>query len=310
MNTVTAHWSASWPVLLGYAAIAAVHLIGLGLMLSAGEAPPSQAGGAVADRSDLIRQAGIFQAGLLIAALAIISPFGYWSSVYVWVHAVQDLLLAFIAPALIVLGAPWQPLRRGWSSMRHRPSAAPSPVRPGPAPYRPQRVPWWLSSPVAVVIAFNAIWLGWHLPALFDSTRTRGPAAVAEYITYLAVGIVFWLQLIGSRPSSPAATPLRRFGLIVATVVASTVMGMILVFGAGLAYPAFVGPAHHVLSVLDDQQLAGAVLWMGMLPPMVVVGVAVLLRWFDDEESADLSAGLDRLVSPRKAAWSSRSGRR
>jgi hypothetical protein len=52
------------------------------------------------------------------------------------------------------------------------------------------------------------------------------------------------------------------------------------------------------------------VLWMGMLPPMAVVGVAVLLRGFDDEESADLSAGLDRLVSPRKAAWSSRSGRR
>ena len=89
----------------------------------------------------------------------------------------------------------------------------------------------------------------------------------------------------------------------------STVLGMVLVFGAALVYPAFVGPAHHLLSVVDDQQLAGAALWMGMLPPMIVAAVAVLLRWLDDEESAELSAGLDRLVTPRKSAWPSRAGR-
>jgi cytochrome c oxidase assembly factor CtaG len=60
------------------------------------------------------------------------------------------------------------------------------------------------------------------------------------------------------------------------------------------------------MSVLQDQQLAGAVLWMGMLGPMVVAGVALLLEWFSNEESAELSAGLDRLLAPRKHGWPSR----
>ena len=40
---------------------------------------------------------------------------------------------------------------------------------------------------------------------------------------------------------------------------------MVLVFGYGVLYPGYANPAHHVMTVLDDQQLAGAVLWMGML---------------------------------------------
>ena len=309
MDIVTAHWLVSWPLLAGCAVLVAAHLSGLRRMLRDSPVRQAPAGAAgrtsgSAARSDLIRQAVIFQVGLLIAVLAMVSPVGYWSSVYIWVHALQDLLLAFIAPGLIVLGAPWQPLRRGW------PGAVQGPPRqPGAAADRIPPVPWWLAGPVAVVIAFNALWLGWHLPAFFDATRASGPVACAEYATYLAIGILFWLQLIGSRPASPAAAPLRRFGLLTGTVIVSTVLGMVLVFGAALVYPAFVGPAHHLLSVVDDQQLAGAVLWMGMLPPMIVAAVAVLLRWLDDEESAELSAGLDRLVTPRKSAWPSRAGR-
>jgi cytochrome c oxidase assembly factor CtaG len=60
------------------------------------------------------------------------------------------------------------------------------------------------------------------------------------------------------------------------------------------------------MTVLDDQQLAGGVLWMGMLPALMVACVALLLQWFANEESAELSAGLDRLVSPRMGAWPSR----
>jgi cytochrome c oxidase assembly factor CtaG len=59
-----------------------------------------------------------------------------------------------------------------------------------------------------------------------------------------------------------------------------------------------------VMTVLDDQQLSGAVLWMGMLPPLITAGVALLMRWLSEEESA----GLDRLLTPRKSAWSARPG--
>ena len=97
------HWSASWPALVVYAAVAVAHLAGLRRLLSA--SPP-------ADRRAMIREAAIFQGGLLLALLAIVSPLGYWSGIYIWVRALDDLTLAFVAPGLIVLGAPWSALAR------------------------------------------------------------------------------------------------------------------------------------------------------------------------------------------------------
>jgi putative membrane protein len=100
----------------------------------------------------------------------------------------------------------------------------------------PSRTPWWLRWPVTTVVAFNVIWLGWHLPALFDRAAAGAAAAAVEYVLYLGAGILFWLQLIGSRPWTPAAAPLRRAALVVGTVAADTVLGMVLVFGSGVLY--------------------------------------------------------------------------
>jgi cytochrome c oxidase assembly factor CtaG len=85
-----------------------------------------------------------------------------------------------------------------------------------------------------------------------------------------------------------------------------TVLGMVLVFGSGVVYPGYANAAHHTMTVLDDQQLSGAVLWMGSLLPFVVGGVALMMAWLSDEESAELTDGLDRLLAPRKNGWPSR----
>jgi len=43
-----------------------------------------------------------------------------------------------------------------------------------------------------------------------------------------------------------------------------------------------------------------------MLPPMITAGVSLLMQWLNNEESADLSAGLDRLLTQRRGGWPSR----
>jgi cytochrome c oxidase assembly factor CtaG len=301
MNVVVSHWSANAAVLAVVATVTAVHLRGLH-----GVAADARRRGGDTPHG-LGREAAAFYGGLFVVVLALLSPLAYWSAHYIWVRSVQDVLLANLAPAFLVLGAPWLVLRRGLPfrlPRAHGPGRSPGPGR-GPEPGRAARL---ARMSVLTVVAFNVAWCGWHLPALYDGALRYPAAYAAEVVTYLGLGVAFWLQLIGSRPLSPALAPLRRVALLAGTVIVSTLLGMVLVFGYGLAYPGYAGPGHRVLSVVYDQQAGGAVLWVLVLPAYITVGVALLIRWLNDEEAQALAAGFDRLLKPAKPAWPTRSG--
>ena len=301
MNVVDSHWSANAAVLAAVAAVTAVHLRGLH-----GVAADARRGGGMP--RGLGREVAAFYGGLCVVVLALLSPLAYWSAHYIWVRSVQDVLLANLAPAFLVLGAPWLVLHRGLSfrTRAHGPGRSPG-LWPEPEPGRAARL---ARASVLTVIAFNVAWCAWHVPALYDGALRYPAAYAAEVVTYLGLGVAFWLQLIGSRPRSPALAPLRRVALLAGTVIVSSVLGMVLVFGYGLAYPGYAGPGHRVLSVVYDQQTGGAVLWMLVLPTYVTVGVALLIGWLKDEEDQALAGGLDRLLKPAKPAWPSRPGLR
>jgi len=292
MTIVASHWSANAAALAAVGVVAAVHL--RGTLAVAGDA---RCRGEGVPRG-LWREAVIFYAGLLVVLVALVSPVGYWSHRYIWVRSVQDLLLANVAPALIVLGGPWLALRRG-------PGFPPAGVSSSAAALP---APGWARLPVLAVIAFNVVWVGWHVPVLYDAALRHPAVYAAEIVCYLGLGVLLWLQLVGSRPLSPALTPLRRVMLVAGTITVGTLLGMVLVFGYGLAYPAYLGAGQHVQSVVYDQQTGGAVLWVLMLPAYVTVGIALLIRWLNDEESQALTAGFDRLLKPAKSAWPSRPG--
>jgi putative membrane protein len=294
MYYILKHWSPAWPVLAVWTIVVAVHLFGL---LRLGRAEAAQPGEHAQRRvARLRREAAVFYIGMLVVLIALVSPVAYWAQVYIWVRAMQDLMLAFVAPGLLVLGAPWLVLA----------SALPGRVRSGTVDRDADRAAgsrrWWLAWPLAVVIAFNVAWLGWHVPVLYDASARDGAARYAEYACFLGIGVAFWLQLIGSRPSSPVLPPLKRLKFLVATVAADTILGMMLVFGSAVVYHAYGGPAHSVLSVVSDQQVAGAVLWMGVLPPLIIGAVALLHTWLENEESDELSRDLDRVLGRPEAA--------
>jgi putative membrane protein len=319
MNMVVSHWSANVAVLAMGLVIAVVHLAGVRGMV----ADAVRGGGAAP--AGLAREAVAFDAGLAVVLLALVSPLAYWSGQFIWVRSLQDLLLAVVAPPLIVLGAPWLPLRRGlsvwglsvWGLSAGRGGRVPAPpaeaaTGSGGAVRAPEcRPAGWLSWPVAVTVAFTVTWCGWHVPVLYDAALRHPAVLAAEVASYLGVGALFWLQLIGSRPLTPRFPPLLRVMLIAGTVVTSTILGMVLGFGANVMYPAYLGTGdHHLATVVADQQLGGAILWVLVLPAYIIAGVALLVRWLDDEESQALGIGFDRLLRPPKSAWPTRTGLR
>jgi len=299
MNVVVSHWSANTAVLAVVAVVVAVHARGLrGVAADArrrGEGTPRGMGW----------EATACYGGLLVVILALLSPLAYWSASYIWVRSLQDVLLANVAPVFLVLGAPWLVLRRGLE-FRRAPAGEGGRLQAADSAPRPTTGRARLA--VGTVIAFNVAWCGWHLPLLYDAALRYPVVYAAEVVSYLGLGVAFWLVLIGSPPLSPVLAPLRRVMLLAGTVVVGTLLGMVLVFGYGVAYPSYIGAGHHVLSVVYDQQTGGAVLWVLVLPVYVTAGVALLIRWLKDEEAQALTSGLDRLLKPAKPAWPPRSG--
>ena len=45
-----------------------------------------------------------------------------------------------------------------------------------------------------------------------------------------------------------------------------------------------------------DQQAGGSELWVLVLVPYLIAGIALLVRWLNDEESEALTTGLDRIL--------------
>ena len=290
MNMVVSHWPVSLLALVVLVAAAAVHLLGLrGLAADARRKREHLPHG-------LAREAAVCYGGLLAVLLALASPVAYWSQRFIWVRSVQDILLAIVAPALIVLGAPWLVLRRGvWFPRREPETAA----------VTTEQALGWLRAPIAVAVAFNLAWCGWHLPVLYDAARAHRLVFACEVITYLGCGVLFWRQLIGSRPHVPRLAPLRRVTLVVGTAAIGAAFAMMLVFGSMVLYPGYLGSGRHAASVVADQQVGGAVLWVIPLVPYFVATVALLVRWLNEEESAEMAAGFDRLLKPVRSGWPS-----
>jgi putative membrane protein len=298
MDILVSHWSANLLAVVGYLAAAGGHLLSIRI------GPPAAATGD--RRRHAFREAACCQAGLLVALLAVVSPVGYWAQHYMWVRSVQDLLLANVAVALIVLGAPGPALRHGLARLRRR---LPGRARPAPAAAAPPPITaGWPRRPLLVVAAFNLAWVGWHLPVLYDAALAHSWVYAAEIVSYLALGVAFWRQLIGAGPAAPRLAPLRRVVVLTGTVVVGTVLGMFLVFGSTVVYTGYITAHHAGYAVLADQQTAGAVLWVLILPAYTIAAVAFGLRWLDDEESEAFASGLDRLLKPAKPAWPSRPG--
>jgi putative membrane protein len=296
------HWSVSVAVLAVYVVVAATHLLGMrGVATDARRQGRSLAPG-------LLAQAVVFQIGLLMVLLALVSPMGYYAHRLIWVRNLQDVVLAVAAPALIVLGAPWLPLAHG-AGLGRRGHQGEGGAAAGDGDGGRIVQPGWRAWPILVTVLFCVTWWVLHLPGPFDAALRSPAIYAAEVVIYLAVGIGFWLQLIGSRPLSPQMAPLNRVALVVAAAASGTVLGLVRAYGPGVAYPAYLGPGQNVSSVVSAQQVGGAILWVLPLIPYSIVAVALVVRWLEDEESGATAADLDRLLK-HKSAWPSRPGLR
>ncbi|MGH7657075.1 MAG: cytochrome c oxidase assembly protein [Gemmatimonadales bacterium] len=229
-----------------------------------------------------------FAGGLGALAFALLSPVDSLGEFLLSAHMIQHLILILIAAPLIVAGMPATALL--WSLPAGARRAAGQwwnhsrVVRPGVRACLHPAVIWFLAAGTL---------LTWHLPALYQAALGNSAVHAVEHLSFVATSIGFWWVVL--QPSGHRRLPLgEAIPFVIAAGIVHAMLGALLTFSAFAWYPAQSRAASlWGLTPLEDQQLAGLIMWIPAA--MVYLGVTawLFLKWLDSRA---------REASPARAA--------
>jgi putative membrane protein len=222
-------------------------------------------------------QLGCFVAGWLSIVLSLLSPLDAFSDVSFAAHMTQHELLMLVAAPLLILGRPfvamlWALPPRGRVSVRRV---------LGHAAWRQT---WgYVSNPViALVVHGLTIWL-WHIPSWFEAALAHEPIHALQHLSFFISAALFWWALIHGRYGRVGYGVSVLF--VFATALHTSVLGALLSLGQTLWYPVSAERS-RILGVepLDDQQLAGLLMWIPSGVIFALLGLALFGAWLGDTE--------------------------
>lgn len=228
--------------------------------------------------------------GAILAVGVLVPPAGTAATRYVFAEAIQFLVLAIAAPALIVLGAPWRILSARSDRTGERGPGADGAARPGLADRlaaaRSHRLARW--RPWAVLITFVVVALSWRLTPVVDALVRHPVLMLAEAVTLLAAGCALWLELAESPPLLPRISGPQRAFFAAVPMWVMWASAYIMGFSRSTWFTAL---AHHAgLGTVADQEIAAGLLWVVPALSFIPVVYFALITWMRD--TVDLDAEL------------------
>jgi putative membrane protein len=187
----------------------------------------------------------LLAAGLVTAWIAVASPVAHLDHHLLTAHMVQHLLLMVVAAPLILLGAR--------DSLHSR--------------WHPHPAFCWLAGALTVIL--------WHVPMVFELPLQATTWHTIEQASFFLAGLLFWYPVIHTGfTTRPWTLPLYLF---LATLPCDA-LAAFLAFCGHVVYRPYLSARGGMfgLSPLEDQALAGALMWFivtlaYMVPALVVL---------------------------------------
>jgi putative membrane protein len=192
-------------------------------------------------------------AGAIALWIAVASPVAHLGHHLLTGHMMQHLLLMVVAAPFILIAC--------------SPNARLGRSLPG--------VFCWLAGSLTVIF--------WHVPAVLALSLGSHYWHAIEQISFFIAGIVFWMPvIINPRPGSGWSVPVYLF---LATLPCD-VLSAYLVFCGHVVYPSYgSGGQMFRLSPLDDQALAGALMWLVVTFAYLIPALVLSARLISGERT-------------------------
>jgi putative membrane protein len=182
-------------------------------------------------------------------------------------HMVQHTGFTLIAPPLLLLGMPAWMIRWLFVDNRRVHAVARRVLRPFPA-----------------AVIFNVFVVLSHWPLVVDTSLNHHSVHFLVHCVMFFTACAMWFPVINSLPELPTmGYPLKMLYLFIQSIL-PTVPASFLTFGDTPLYHYYVHVPHPYLSVIGDQQLAGALMkiYAGSLLWGIIIGI--FFKWNASEE--------------------------
>lgn len=223
------------------------------------------------EASDAKREHSVYLLlGLATLWVALETPIDSISDRYLdSVHMLQHVLLAFVAPPLMLLGLS--------PSMAARLARVPG-VRAA-------------TEPVPAQVLAGAVMIGWHLPPLYDATLYNDGLHVVEHVMFIASGLLLYWPVVAATSAQSRwrmSEGAKLVYLLLATLPQDGV-ALALIFSRQPFYEFYTHVPRLIdgFSALIDQTIAGAVLMIFGKVTLAIAALTIFFRWFGAEQRAD-----------------------
>jgi putative membrane protein len=214
------------------------------------------------------RQRAAFYSGLVLVAVAVLSPLHAQSDERFVAHMAQHVLLTLVAAPLLVLGAPLTlavrasaPPRRRWLLRVLR-----------------GRVIGVIGHPLVAWAQFAIVLWATHFSGFFQLALEDPWVHDLEHGLFLGSAALFWWPVLGERVGRRQLSHPLRLLYVALAMPQNTFLALAIVSAKDVLYP-------HYAS-LSDQRQAGGLMWVAGDLALLGVVLVLAVAWAQHEERA------------------------
>jgi putative membrane protein len=210
-----------------------------------------------------------FAAGVAVLFLALCSPIDTVGEERLFaVHMVQHLLLADIAPILLLLGLTRAFMRPAVRRLR--------PVEQALGP---------LAHPVVALVVLVATMWAWHVPVLYELALDHAWAHALEHAMFFTTGVAFWWFVIEPVPPRHRLKGPASIAYLSTAKLLMGALGLVLAFSPNAIYDTYKHvPETWGLSAVTDLNVGGLEMMLEQSLILVVVFAIALNKMLERSE--------------------------